>query len=180
MTLEPAIVCVSVKLRTGIVTSTPLTFPSLSTSIAPLKSGASFGTFETVLSDWLRCIVPPPVSNANDDVSSAVSGVSGVSPSSASYTALTFHVSSLIRSVTSRLSSTIPDTVCDAAFDRAAESAASSFSAPNTMYGISISVTSPLAFTVWSRSEYASSTLVVAMSFFSLIGKSSFRRRPCP
>ena len=84
VTREPAIVCVSVKLRTGIVTSTPLTFPSLSTSIAPLKSGASFGTFATVLSDWLRCIVPPPVSKAKDEVSSSVSGLSGVSPSSAS------------------------------------------------------------------------------------------------
>ena len=128
-----------------------------------MKSGASFGTFETVLSDWLRCIVPPPVSNANEDVSSPVSGVSGVSPSSASYTAFTFHVSSFMRSVTSRLSRTIPDTVCDAAFDRAAASASSSLSAPNTRYGISISVTSPLALTVWSRSEYASSTLVAAM-----------------
>ena len=77
--------------------------------------------------------------------------------------ALTFHVSSLMRSVTSRLSRTMPDMECDAAFDLAAESAASSSSAPKTRYGISISVTAPFALTVWSRSEYASSTLVAAM-----------------
>ena len=50
-TLDPFMTCVSVKFNTGIVTSTPFTFPSLSTSIAPLKSGASFGTFETVFKD---------------------------------------------------------------------------------------------------------------------------------
>ena len=55
------------------------------------------------------------------------------------------------------------ETLRDAAFDLAAARAASSSSAPNTRYGISISVTSPLALTVWSRSEYASSTLVSAM-----------------
>ena len=42
-TRVPAIVCVSVKFSTGIVTSTPFTLPSLSTSIAPPKSGALFG-----------------------------------------------------------------------------------------------------------------------------------------
>ena len=47
---------------------------------------------------------------------------------------------------------TIPDTVCDAAFVLAAVSAASSSSAPNTKYGISISVTSPLALTSFASS----------------------------
>ena len=81
-TLDPFMTCVSVKFNTGIVTSTPFTFPSLSTSIAPLKSGASFGTLLTVFKDWLRCIVPPPVSNANEEVSSSSSGSSGSSESS--------------------------------------------------------------------------------------------------
>ena len=107
---------------------------------------------ETVFSDWLRCIVPPPVSNAKDEDSSSSSSSSS-SSESLFQMALTFHVSLLTRSVTSTSSSSMSATACPSAFVLAAESAASSSAASKTMYGISISVTFPLALTFWSRSE---------------------------
>ena len=82
--------------------------------------------------------------------------------------AFTFHVSLLTRSVTSTSSSSMSFTDTPAAFVLAAERAASSFTASKTMYGISISVTSPFAFTFCSRSVNASSTLVA-------ISESSFQ-----
>ena len=101
--------------------------------MAPLKSGASFGTLATVFRDWLRCIVPPPVSNAKEEVSSSFPlSSSSEPPSSSSKIALTFQVSLLMRSITSTESRSMPSTVCDAAFARAAERAASSFSASKT------------------------------------------------
>ena len=83
--------------------------------------------------------------------------------------AFTFHVSPLTRSMTSMDSSVMPETVLT--FGLAAASAADSSATPKTRYGISTSVTFPLASIVSSRSEYASSTLTVAItnSFLSAL-----------
>ena len=99
------------------------------------------------------------MSKANDEDSSSSSSSSSP-PSSRFQMAFTFHVSLLTRSVTSTSSSSMSFTDTPAAFVLAAERAASSLAASKTMYGISISVTFPLAFTFWSRSVYDSSTLV--------------------
>ena len=132
VTTVPESVCVSSKLKTGIVTSTPATFPSPSTPIAPPKSGASFGAFAVVPSDWFMCIVPPPVSNDVEYESSPSPPSSPPDEPVDAYSALTLHVVELTRSSTSTDSNDMPVTVFDFAFVRAAARAASSSAASKT------------------------------------------------